>query len=231
MAMFTSAFLPTDCRPDLPDGCPRCGESASLICCDIENPDSFCTFSIPPLKVHRPMRRSRIKPLKVNERTPAAVKLIDALEDWCEATTKKRYGEAALLNFGPSLIMPTRVLDRIVDCVHYNKISSIQDLSLETRWDEVSRYGAEVLALIQAIHPPPPTDDPARPQSLKGTPTVKKMRCGSCGQLGHNGMIFIMLSSCILTTTIYVCSTQSILSTPATSDANSTTFKFRFQGK
>ena len=53
------------------------------------------------------MRRSRIKPVKLNERTAADVKLIDALEDWCEATTKTCYGEAALLDFGPSLIMST----------------------------------------------------------------------------------------------------------------------------
>lgn len=205
-----TAFSPTDCRPELPSGCPRCGENGSPICCDVEHPNYFKTFSIPPLKVDHTMCRSRIKPVKLNERTAADVKLIDALEDWCEATTKTRYGEAALLDFGPSLIMSTRVLDRIIDCVHHNKISSVQDLAHETRWDEVGRYGSEILAVIQAIYPLPPLADNPEPQSSQGPPSAKKIRCGSCGQLGHNGMKFILLASCIPSLTITTCLARSL---------------------
>lgn len=185
MDMFTTlAFHPTDCRPDLPSGCPRCGENASFVCCDIENPDIFRSLPIPPLKINRAMQRSRVEPVKVEERTDADTKLINALEDWREETTKTCYGEAFLLDFGPSLIMSTTILDRIVNCVHHNKILSLQDLARETRWDEVSRYGAELLTLIQAIHPTQTNDS----ETLFSTgPTPKKMRCGSCGQLGHNG--------------------------------------------
>lgn len=124
------------------------------------------------------MRRSRIETLTVEKMTDADMKLINTLEDWREATTKTRYGEAFLLDFGPSLIMSTTILDRIINCVHYNKISSLQELTRETRWDEVSLYGSELLAMIHAIHP----------TQTNNLETPKKMRsCGSCGQLGHNG--------------------------------------------
>jgi hypothetical protein len=180
---FTLAFCPTDCHPELPSGCPRCGENTSLICCDIENPESFHSLQIPPLKVVRAMRRSHVKPVKLNERSTADMKLVEVLEDWREETTKVRYGEAALLDFGPSLIMSTKVLDRIINCVHHGKISSLQDLARETHWDEVGRYGADLLKLIQAIHP----GQTNAPSSSTGS-AAKKTRCGSCGQLGHNGM-------------------------------------------
>ena len=156
-----------------------------MICCDIERPEFFQSFPIPPLKIDRAMRRSRIEPVKVEERTAADVKLVDALEDWREETTRTCYGEAALLDFGPSLIMSTKILDRIVDSVHHNKISSVQDLARETRWDEVSRYGYELLALIQTVYPARTNNSETR--SSTGS-TARKMRCGSCGQLGHNGM-------------------------------------------
>lgn len=182
---FTSAFSPTACRPDLPSGCPRCGEKESLVCCDIEHPEAFHHFSIPPLKAERALARSRIEPVKMEEQTTLDMKLTDALENWREETTKIRYGEAALLDFGPSLVMTARILDRIVDCVHYNKISSVQDLARETRWDEISRYGAEVLALIQSIRPAPISTIQSSDSTVS---TSRKVRCSSCGQLGHNGL-------------------------------------------
>ena len=179
------AFHPTDCQPELPSGCPRCGENTSLICCDIEHPISFHSLQTPPVKVDRAMRRSRVEPIKLSDRSTADMKLVDALENWHEETTKARYGDATLLDFGPSLIMSTKVLDRIINCVHHQKISSLQDLARETRWDKVSRYGAEILALILAIHPV--RTSASEPKSTSA-PTARKVKCGSCGQLGHNGM-------------------------------------------
>jgi hypothetical protein len=169
----------------------------SFICCDVETPDFFHSFSISPLKINRAMQRFRIEPIKVEERTDLDTKLVNALEDWREEATKTRYGEASLINFGPSLIMSTTILDRIINCVHHSKISTLQDLARETRWDEVNRYGAELLALIQAIHPatvPPQMNDSDIQSSTSSTP--KKMRCGSCGQLGHSGEYFILLVLC-----------------------------------
>jgi hypothetical protein len=165
------AFHPTDCRPELPSGCPRCGENESSICCDIETPDYFRSFQIPPLKIDRAINRSRIEPVKSAKRMDADTKLINALEDWREETTKTCYGESALLDFGPSLIMSTTILDRIVNCVQHHKISTIQDLARETRWDEVSRYGTELLALIQATHPTQTNDSETRSESS----TAKKI--------------------------------------------------------
>lgn len=224
MAAITSAFCPTACRPDLPSGCPRCGEEASLVCCDIEHPENFLRFIIPPLKAERALGRSRVEPVKLGERTPLDMKLTDALENWREETTKIRYGEAALLDFGPSLIMTARILDRIVDCVHYNKISSVQDLARETRWDEISCYGDEVLALIQSIHPPAPTSTTQSSESTGST--GRKVRCSSCGQLGHNGVYLSSLSFSV-SDPRGLSSTQLLLSTQFTFfNAKSATFKF-----
>lgn len=85
-------------------------------------------------------------------------KLCDALEDWREDRTVQRYGKAHLCDLGPSLAMPNEVLDRIIDCAHHQKISSIADLRTEMRWDDFDHdsWGLEVVALIQTWCPPHP---------------------------------------------------------------------------
>jgi hypothetical protein len=57
--------------------------------------------------------------------------LRNALEDWWEAKTEYQYGEAHLEDLGPALVMPTSVLNCIMDCSHHFKISSMADLKKE----------------------------------------------------------------------------------------------------
>jgi hypothetical protein len=138
-------------------------------------------------------------------------KLRDALEDWRENRTARRYGKAHFRDLGPLLAMPNEVLDRIIICAHHRKISSIADLRTETRWDDIDHdgWGLEVVALIQTWcppHPPLMTTTPMRQPSamrplssnsnigtnselpLFTTPASRaKPKCSACGLVGHNG--------------------------------------------
>ncbi|KAF8223339.1 hypothetical protein L208DRAFT_1370217 [Tricholoma matsutake] len=76
--------------------------------------------------------------------------------------------------------MSTVILDCIVDCIHHNRISSVQDLAHERHWDEVGCYGAELLALIQTIHPHQTKGSDPQSTSTPG-PRRTPQHCGSCG--------------------------------------------------
>lgn len=75
--------------------------------------------------------------------------LYEALEDWREEKTAVIYGRGNLNDLGPSLIMPSAILDRIIDAAHHYKIRSAQDLRKETGWTDSELYGDEVVAIIQ----------------------------------------------------------------------------------
>lgn len=79
--------------------------------------------------------------------------LRDALDEFREEMTVKLEGRAVLQDYGASVFMTDQVLERIVDCAHYEKIVTIEQLARETRWVHASEHGAAVLALIQAHIP------------------------------------------------------------------------------
>jgi len=81
--------------------------------------------------------------------SPGAYALRDALEDWRETTTEKTYGTAHLIDLGLTLIMPTNVLNQVIECVQFSKILMIDDLIKETQWDEAETWANEVLQIIQ----------------------------------------------------------------------------------
>jgi ATP-dependent DNA helicase RecQ len=148
--------------------------------------------------------------------TPEDYHLQNALDNWREKTTEEHYGKAHLWDIGPMLVMPTEVLERIVDCTHYSKINSLEDMRKETRWDEVDKWGHDIVDLIQRLRPPQPalpppmTTAPKQPVTAlirlpfsngissnylqaslpAANPPQKeraKTKCGSCGLAGHNG--------------------------------------------
>ena len=141
--------------------------------------------------------------------TTEGSKLRDALKDWREDRTVRRYGKAHFRDLGPSLAMPNEVLDRIVDCAHHRKISSIADLRTETRWDDIDHdgWGLEVVALIQTWcppHPPlmttTPMQQPSAMRPLSGNSNLgtelplftapasrAKSKWSACGLVGRNG--------------------------------------------
>ncbi|KAF8130334.1 hypothetical protein EV363DRAFT_1167689, partial [Boletus edulis] len=74
--------------------------------------------------------------------------LASALHDGGQQKTIEEYGWRNLNHYGPCLIMTNATLDRIVDCLHYNKITSPQPLLLrETGWSKSKRFAGEVIAI------------------------------------------------------------------------------------
>ena len=118
--------------------------------------------------------------------------LRDALNDFREQETIKKFGKSQLKNSGPGLIMPNDILKRIVDCVHAQKITNKDDLQLETRWSHVDLFADTVLAIINMCCHPSPAPGVANYDSSALTATIKRVlkvgqsRCGACGEVRHN---------------------------------------------
>ncbi|CAK5275042.1 unnamed protein product [Mycena citricolor] len=171
-------------------GCKRCAPGECLLCCELCQPGEFAHFaevSIP--KPKQMASRSRVD--KVYESTSSDRELQDALHTFRKNKTMEVFGKASLRNHGPGSIMSDEVLKRIVDCAHFHKLRTPDDLARETQWQRTNDDGDLVLSLV-ALHsalppPPPPPTTPARsgpvtPQSA----SIPMRQCGVCGQLGHN---------------------------------------------
>lgn len=183
-----------ECRPDLPDGCPRCRPGTPDPCCEDCHPTAFVDFALvhprpkpPKTKLHR---------VKSNyEKGRADFALRDALLQFRREQTIKTFGISTLKSLGPGIILPNQLLDRIVDCAHYGYITSAQNLLDYTRWDGAFEYAPDVLVLIDA-HRSPTIQSPALPSSTGSAPPLtstsnsisKSVTCGACKQDGHTGM-------------------------------------------
>ncbi|KAG6373132.1 hypothetical protein JVT61DRAFT_6739 [Boletus reticuloceps] len=86
---------------------------------------------------------------------PKEHELLEALEDWREQKMITVYGKSHLINIGPAIILPDEALDCIVDCAHFLKITTIDDLVSETHWSKANIFGMEVLEVIHRIIPVP----------------------------------------------------------------------------
>jgi len=196
------------CNTDEPEGCPRCRLMPPSICCDIHHPSEFSIYdTLEVSKLPAAPQRSRITKYTKDKHN---FQLVNALSDWRETKTANVYGWPSLNDLGPSLVMPNAILDRIVDCAHHHKILNMQDLRREMGWSDAERFGDEVLAVIMQYAAPlaPPfiltplrpivsssntaslstqrPESPSHPGPLAGQPK-RQIRCGACGQGGHNG--------------------------------------------
>ncbi|KAJ7626573.1 P-loop containing nucleoside triphosphate hydrolase protein [Mycena polygramma] len=183
-----------ECRTDLPDGCPRCVAQPPRICCELCTPAHFENFAQMDLPLKEPTvpSRSRLGPYKAEA---SDMNLRDALHDFRrQATLARPNGRAILKNSGPGAVMSNEVLTRIMDCAHFFKIGSTEQLSRETR--PAAEYGVAVLDLIrlhrpipEAPLPPPPTPLTARSnnENAPETPLIRSRKCGKCGATDHIG--------------------------------------------
>ena len=132
------------CRPDLPNGCPRCCTLPSPVCCELCNPQDFETLAHISIEKHRPQRsRSRIN--STQHITPVEIQLRNALDEFRTTETEWKYGRANLINIGPSLVLPDAVLSRLIDCARVHKLSSTADIARETWWVGSEEYGEAIL--------------------------------------------------------------------------------------
>ncbi|KAJ7733400.1 P-loop containing nucleoside triphosphate hydrolase protein [Mycena maculata] len=141
-----------ECRPDLPDGCPRCIAQTPRICCELCTPAHFADFARVdlPLKAQAMQSRSRISSYKADA---LDMKLRDVLHAFRRTATTTKFGRVVLKNSGPGVVMSNEVLQRIVDCAHFHKIQSTEQLARETRWAGAGEFGEAVVALIKEHRP------------------------------------------------------------------------------
>lgn len=79
-----------------------------------------------------------------------------ALHTWRREHTLATFGRALLWDLGPAAIMPNLVVQCIVDCAHVDKITTVEDLKKETKWERAEEYGGEILDLIRLHLPQAP---------------------------------------------------------------------------
>ena len=179
------------CDPTNLAGCQRCIIRQPAVCCELCNPEVFQYFarSDPMLRPKRQRNRSHIPDYEADQYD---MNLRDALNDFREQETIKKFGKSRLKHSGPGLIMPNDILQRIVDCVHAQKIINKDDLQLETRWTRIDLFADAVLAIIDICRRPSLTpgiangDASATVAGAKKAPKVGQSRCGACGEIGHN---------------------------------------------
>ncbi|EGO29474.1 hypothetical protein SERLADRAFT_378388 [Serpula lacrymans var. lacrymans S7.9] len=187
-----------DCDSSKAEGCNRCSLPQPKVCYDLHQPAFFDRFHRNPIpKFPRPSNRSRVTTYKMGITDLA---LHTAFKSWREDKTKEVYGEAHLVNIGPSLFMSNNTLTRIVDCTHHFQVQGVKDLNKETRWQGCLEYGQEVVLVVLLVEPPPQTRPPLVSTPLPSrlpdtvathttiaTPTVpRKNKCRACGVEGHN---------------------------------------------
>ncbi|KAF8989283.1 hypothetical protein BDQ17DRAFT_1185481, partial [Cyathus striatus] len=76
-------------------------------------------------------------------------KLQHALEHWHKEKTVEIFGRAILVDMGPSLAMPSEILDQIVECVHLKVIKTVGQLVHETCWNDGNQYGKSISVLFK----------------------------------------------------------------------------------
>ncbi|KAJ7800013.1 hypothetical protein B0H13DRAFT_2390679 [Mycena leptocephala] len=186
------------CRDDLPDGCPRCAAKLPPVCCELCTPAHFVSFAIVDLPKPAPIpSKSRNKPYKAEARD---MQLRDALHEFRRAATVMKFSRAVLKNSGPGVVMSNEVLQRIVDCAHWHKIDSTEQLERETRWAGVPDFGAKVVALINEHCPKPavPAEPDSTPFAVRDDnginisapgKLVKSRKCSKCNAPDHIGNV------------------------------------------
>ncbi len=172
-------------------GCARCAVKRPRLCCDLHDGVKALIDALhPPATIKPPPSKPRRSAVKDFVATPADMDLKHALHQWRVSKVMEEYGQGGLASFGPGVVMPNETLSRIVACVHEDKIKDVQDVQRETKWCGVEDYGQEVLDIIQQLRPPSSalttTPLPMPDPSKTGAKPKRVVKCGACGQEGHN---------------------------------------------
>jgi hypothetical protein len=153
-----------------------------------------------PLKAQATLSRSRISSYKADA---LDMNLRDVLHEFRRGATTTKFGRVVLKNSGPGVVMSNEVLQRIVDCAHFYKIQSTEQLARETRWAGAGEFGEAVIALIKEHRPAPEEPLPAlvttTPLGPRTTNTetsvgrsVQLRKCSKCHTAGHIGILFFL---------------------------------------
>ncbi|KAI5996090.1 hypothetical protein EDC04DRAFT_2909964 [Pisolithus marmoratus] len=94
-----------------------------LVCCDLHDPTAFSFVDTPPPTTVKNATCSHLSKYTMDEREVA---LCDALEDWREAKVVTKLGSAHVMDIGPGFILPSPMIDHIVDSAHHLKLTDDQ---------------------------------------------------------------------------------------------------------
>ena len=190
--------------------CERCRVHFPEVCCDICHPDHYKMPVVEPsTKATRLKNKLNPKPYT---RGPPEMSLRAALIDMRCELAAEIFGPHSFLT--PQCIMSTKLLDRVVDLAHYQKITNITSLHEQVTWGYLDTHGTIILRLINQFYPPPTNPSPLNPLSLNSSPFTtaplqshaqptassssdrlsfdvavpKKRNCKNCGIPGHYSM-------------------------------------------
>ena len=210
------------CDPSRPEGCIRCTPTKPSVCCDLDHPTLFAEYNtcIFPAPVRNVSRSHLLKYTMEQKEQDLCI----VLEEWRLAKATEEYGKACVMDYGPGFILPTSVLDRIVDSAHHLKLRTIDDLRKETRWSSMALYGTEVLVIVnkfiaQPQNPPtaaltttrapltiyatsrprplqPPNDHNTSLQVSVPESSSAIRKCSACGLPGHTSKLYSEVQNC-----------------------------------
>ncbi|KAI0702311.1 P-loop containing nucleoside triphosphate hydrolase protein, partial [Cytidiella melzeri] len=120
--------------------CERCAVRPASICCDICHADEV-TALIPIRNDTPAVRPKKTRRLKIPAFTMSMheKKLRDELYKWRDATAKTDMAEYE--DFGGDILMHYRIVERIVELAHAQKLNTVQDIQEHANWCWAQQYG------------------------------------------------------------------------------------------
>jgi hypothetical protein len=185
------------CDDSNSDGCQRCRPKPTRLCCDLCSPhafDNLTSTAVPkPAKVPA---KSHIKPYMM---TTSDLELKRAILEWRQQQMVAKFGALLARKYGAKYLLSEDLVQRIVDCAHASKITSVESIEKETHWNGAKEHGILLLAVIKA-HVPACPQPPAGNSLASGVASTnrapKKHRCGRCNGEGHISASYIFCLYC-----------------------------------
>lgn len=127
--------------------------------------------------------RKKKSSLKEYKRGEPEVRLARALNNWRQATTAAKYGEAILKDMGSSVVLTNGQLERLVDCAHFGKVTTMDQLNREVQWSSADEFGQDVLNIILAECPPQPRIRKRRKKAVASNGSTVRQPLGTNTQV------------------------------------------------
>jgi len=150
--------------------CARCSPKPSLFCCDLCLSRALAadaTLAAPQLiqdaltlgiGPRPPPAPRRARPLKTMRNDATALKehaLRASLVEWRSTAAASRF---AALDLAPEDVIPDELLDRLVSLAHRtDKLLTIDDIAFHLCWDSCREFGGDIISLLRAAFPLPPS--------------------------------------------------------------------------
>jgi hypothetical protein len=141
------------CDPDSYEGCERCRPQTTWVCCDKCNPGEFLKLITAPHKKTLTPQHSIIP--SSYTRSPQHFVFKEKTYKWRREQATVHRGKGLVHWLGAQLLMPDQVIERVIVCWTFGKISHISHLWRETSWSQqwVNICSDSLLALL-ASHSP-----------------------------------------------------------------------------